>query len=493
MPQGDSDLYRFPSQPVELLALARDLWGKDRRVDDFLSRLEPLVVDRDRTLEDFLGNLPSAGGSDEFDALVDSEATTDATLDPPVFSTVAVAVSTMVTRGFTARLRLGVVGRATAATDTTTWGASPPTVLHIKGLVPYGGLEYPGSPGPLSTLSAIWDLGSTRPQFSGTLILEDLVMRQSAGTQASSFTTSSPAKMILVRAHVDGSTFPSLSTTVAMTLGIVGGNTPQYLFMDTIVQDAIVTPTQFWWAGGVLRLSTLTTGATIGTTASSAAYLQGLMMVMGSATTALALNAVACQVVDCWPTRNAWGVGSSSNVTLNVTFGTSVKSVWWDSASFGFGIGNISAHVSITTTGTPATVQIRGTFKSVTLVLPTANNSVEGHVVDQLDITGPGSIDVTVGPGADGVLIIRGESVVGQALVRYNTGGALAAVRFINADYCNIDAAVRLEAAAAAQMPWSMDAASALNYLRITGVPLFPAAGADLGGTSRIGTQVAGT
>lgn len=118
MPQGDSDLYRFPVKVPQLVDLIREHYRGDPRLMSLLEDLEPMFWDRDVTLEDFLSNAPAIP-STGYDAMVIRGATDDD--DTRTYGTVFAAMEALDAAGFLTA-RIGVVARGTAVAEVANLG-----------------------------------------------------------------------------------------------------------------------------------------------------------------------------------------------------------------------------------------------------------------------------------------------------------------------------------------------------------------------------------
>lgn len=426
------------------------------------------------------------------DCIVDPAQTVDQPkATPPVFTTVASAVNTMVAAGFTQMLRVGMIPRYTSpggsviqAVDqaaVTTW----PRSTLVAGLGPVLGNNNETFAAPFN--SCYWNMnGKAHALSSNRITLQNLAVDSGAKNNFFVGGGSSLHQIFARNTRFYGLSGASATQGVSLGTNTLWADQCHFhdaahlgtTWLDSCLIVANVTGTSQQWGGA----GTFTIFNNCDLSPATAAVNPFPFIFVNQSTFILGLGS-----------HNNYGTGTTDNqrteIRLNGTGGHYISTL---SGALGGTAMQQAVDINLTVGGT---LYASGQFGKITVVAPGGTSSQVGHSITgnclSADVTGPAEINLITGTSAAGTgVTIRGEGVVG--IVRSSLATVnVTALTYVGATRSNIVASVNLAptVTSSGQKPYSFDAASSRNILIIVGTASLPVAGTDAGANDLIITE----
>lgn len=473
MPQGTGANFRYQPQMAALLAEARSVFTAEinRRpeLDDLLDLMERGIVDRDRSLEDYLTELPPA--PTVYDCYVDPALTADDAANLK-FKTVASAVNAMFAAGFTTVLRIGFVPRSGLTATDTVAVTTFPAICFIESVASQPMFAVNANPVMQQDLCR-WQLfnANSRPL---TLVMRGIHLLSSSTTATSFFLATNTSTIVTYDCWFEG-----LHTTTTPTVdggGALYGRDTYYYNVchnngDAFLENSRLEQVRanFQWGWSISNVPLVMIDCAFKTANPGTIQLLSLRNVL----------------INCRSARDATAASTlqvARNNSLNV-----IEMGGYQDSAFAFNV-NTSGVAN-------ADFTLRGIFNTVTLPAPIAGDghNVHATIHNTADITGPANLDLFLrgdSSGGTASLTLRGDRISGKVSCSGTTNVAVATLNYVAATRSAIVAAIRNSFGGVLTKPYAFDATSARNILILTGTDSFTAAGTDAGTNNRVITEL---
>lgn len=388
---------------------------------------------------------PSSGTA--WDAIVDASLTTSDP-DEKLFKGIGEAITyCFSTLGLTGRVNIFIrPGTYTETANIT----STPTSVYLFGAPP--GEDFAGT----ATSSVVWALGNFQANFTGGISMQN--MRVTFGTHATPFGTNT-------RLFCDNVAFTLTGVSASLRLGGTSG----FAYYTNCTFDGM----------RILGRMVLMVDSDIGARPETATLADTMFMGRnlsvygGTSTTTWNLPNFCSIQLGVLANMNRPSIGGGALINLQ---------------NAGAGIIDVDVldgtpWVSLTLSGaSQVRCRARGEFFTLTIPACSKGCSVEAFVNSTCDISGPGTIDLTLSDS--NVITIRGESLSGHIANHNNAGVSGTFLSLVNADNCMLD--VASEATGAGRKAYDLDASSANNVIVFAGRSTYSVAGTDAGTNNRV-------
>lgn len=457
-----SDVYRFPADLRALVDTILDHYGQDPRLKSLFEELEPMLYDRDITLEDFLSNAPAIPSSG-FDAMVIRGATADdATRTYP---TVFAAMAALDAAGFV-DARIGVVARNSPIVET----ANLATLATLRA-VDIIGIDGGSTAGTWSYWTQ-WDINTRTTTGTGnnfTWRLHGLYI--TTGSGKTRFFDGSNVNCEAVQTVFDATV--SATSTTAPVITLAGGQLYDCSAFDVNPANFFAFSTLFFWnVTGTLTIA-------------SSMFHYGCYYEWTGTTTitctisgTLVGTSKAIHLIGGTFGHTGPQVGSSETNALTIIVNGTNTSVAITGGGDQGAIGSVSLQVSAQAN---CYIDLQGL--SVTLGAGTATTTfpaqahIGGTYAGTVDVTGPCSLACSAERA-----IIRGKGVGGSLTLVFNTSSGTAFSTVSATDFAVDVAASRHPGqASSTQKGYAIDAGSARGVLTFVGSNDFPTADTNAG------------
>lgn len=470
-----TDVYRFPVEQQAVIDAILDEYGRDPKLREFLiTKLSPMLWDRDVTLEDYLSNAPAIP-STGYDAMVIRGATTDAATR--TYPTVFEAIRALDALGF-ATASIGVASRGSAVVETADLGARTTlTTVQITGVDGGGNDPINGGWSP-KTLWSHGGFSTTGTNLIRWNLLGIEVQTGAKSVVAGNVFQGNNTSVWMLWSNIDAS---GMATSVFAPIVANNGSVLMHCaFQEVSPSLSIATACRWDWnttgtltvAGFVEHFSCAYgwTGAT------------SLTFTVGAAATGTAkcIYMVGCKFGETSTAGSADALTFTTNGANNAVVITG--------AGDRGGTANLILAIS-----NHSSAYLDVVCRQITLGAQTTNlnfvekSNIGGIVNGALDVTGPCSLNVAAVSAT-----LRGEGISGTLALQFTASSGTALSTVSLTDSAVFVSAVRHPSTASStQKGYAVDAGSARCVIVFVGLNEFPTPSTNAGTTVRIITEAA--